>query len=162
MQASKGIRGVHVFWIVAGFFALIIGADAYFIFRALNTFPGEQVRNSYVLGLDYNREIEQRGRQAELGWTAEAGIVDGGKTALVVRIADKAQAPVADLRVEASYFVIGGGRGERRLVLTQAEPGEYRAHLDDAQAGRAEFSIVVGGGEDGAALFRASKIMVIP
>ena len=162
MQASKGIRGIHVFWIVAGFFALIIGADAYFIFRALNTFPGEQVRNSYVLGLDYNREIEQRSRQAELGWTAEAGIVDGGKTALVVRIVDRAQAPVTDLHVEASYFVIGGGRNEHKLALTQGDPGEYRAYLDDSHAGRAEFRITAGRGKNDAMLFQASKMMVIP
>lgn len=162
MQASNGIRGVHVFWIVASFFTLIIGADAYFIFRALSTFPGEQVRNSYVLGLDYNREIEQRGRQAELGWTAEAGIVDDGKTALVVRIADRTQAPVADLHVEASYFVIGGGRDEHRLVLTQSAPGEYRADLSDMHAGRAEFRIAAGRGENDATLFQASKMMVIP
>ena len=89
MQASKGLRGVHVLWMVIGFFALIIGTDTYFIISAVNTFPGEQVRNSYVLGLDYNREIEERSKQADLGWTVEAGVVRDGRAALVVRFADK-------------------------------------------------------------------------
>lgn len=162
MQASKGLRGVHVFWMVVAFFALIIGTDTYFIIRAVNTFPGEQVKNSYVLGLDYNREIEERNRQAELGWTAEAGIVADGGVALVVRFADQSQAPVAGLHVDASYFVAGGGRAEHKLVLTEGVPGEYRADLDDAHAGRAEFRIAAGRGEDGGALFTASKVAVIP
>lgn len=162
MQASKGLRGVHVLWMVVGFFALIIGTDAYFIIRAVNTFPGEQVKNSYVLGLDYNREVEAREQQAKLGWTAEAGIVDDGKAALVVRFTDKVQFPVTGLRVEASYFVAGGGREEHRLDLTENAPGEYRAYLDEAHAGRAEFRIAAGRAGDDVTLFNASKIALIP
>ena len=162
MRAEKGLRGVHVLWMVVGFFALIIGADTYFIIRAVNTFPGEQVRNSYVLGLDYNREIEERARQTELGWTAEAGIVDKGKAELVVRFADREQSPVTGLHVEASYFLAGGGRAEHRLALDEGAPGEYRAYLDEAHAGRAEFKIAAARGEDTATLFSASKVAVIP
>ena len=44
MQASKGLRGVHVLWMVIGFFALIIGTDTYFIISAVNTF--QQSRRS--------------------------------------------------------------------------------------------------------------------
>lgn len=162
MQASKGLRGVHVLWMVVGFFALVIGADTYFIISAVNTFPGEQVKNSYVLGLDYNREIEERSRQIELGWTAEAGIVDDGRAALVVRFADKAQSPVTGLRVDVSYFVAGGGRAEHKLALSEDAPGEYRAYLNDTLAGRAEFKIAAAQGSDGATLFSASKVAVIP
>ena len=162
MHASKGLRGVHVLWMVIAFFALVIGADTYFIIRAVNTFPGEEVKNSYVLGLDYNREIEVREQQEKLGWTAEAGIVNDGKTALVVRFVDRAQSPVTGLRVDASYFVAGGGRAEHRLPLIEGMPGEYRAYLDDAHAGRAEFKIVAGRGADSPTLFSASKVAVIP
>lgn len=162
MRAEKGLRGVHVLWMVLGFFALIIGADTFFIIRAVNTFPGEQVRNSYVLGLDFNREIEKRDRQAELGWTAEAGIVDSGKTEFVVRVADRTQSPVTGLRVEASYFLAGGGRLEHKFTLNEGVPGEYRAFLDDDHAGRAEFRIVAQRSDDTDTLFSASKVAVIP
>ena len=162
MQASGGLRGVHVLWMVVGFFTLIIGTDTYFIIKAVNTFPGEQVKNSYVLGLDYNRELEERTRQAELGWTAEAGVVVDGKAALVVRFVDKAQSPVTGLRVDASFFVAGGGRAEHKIALTEDAPGEYRAYLDDALAGRAEFRIAARRGEDSTRLFSASKVAVIP
>lgn len=161
MKASKGLRGVHVLWMVIGFFALIIGTDTYFIISAVNTFPGEQVRNSYVLGLDYNREIEERSKQADLGWTVEAGVVRDGRTALVVRFADKAQSPVTGLRVNASYFIVAGGREEHSVTLDEGDPGEYRAYLEDAHAGRAEFTITAAQTGDEKA-FRANKIAVIP
>lgn len=162
MRAEKGLRGVHVLWMVVVFFAVVIGADTYFIIRAVNTFPGEQVKNSYVLGLDYNREIDERNRQAELGWTAEAGIIDDGKTEFVVRLADKEQSPVTGMRVEASYFLAGDGRAEHKFELNEGAPGEYRAFLDEDHRGRAEFRIVARGGADAATLFSASKVAVIP
>ncbi|MDP3495591.1 MAG: FixH family protein [Hyphomonadaceae bacterium] len=161
MQASKGLRGVHVLWMVIAFFAFIIGTDTYFIIRAVNTFPGEQVRNSYVLGLDYNREIEGRNRQAELGWKAEAGVINDGRAALVVRFVDKAQSAVTGLDVRASYFVVGGGREDHVMLLAESAPGEYRVYLEDAHAGRAEFTITAARG-DGETVFRASKVAVIP
>lgn len=162
MQASKGLRGIHVFWMTVSFFALIIAADAYFIIRAVGSFPGEQVRNSYVLGLDYNREVEERARQAELGWTAEAGIVGDTQSALVVRMADVNQAPVTGLHMSATYFIAGGGREEHRLVLAEAAPGEYRAEIPAADTGRAEFRISASRGQDSAAIFQATKAAVIP
>lgn len=161
MQTSKGLRGIHVFWMTAGFFALIIAADAYFIVRAVGSFPGEQVRNSYVLGLDYNREVEERVRQAELGWTAEAGIVGGPQSSLVVRMTDATKSPVAGLHVFATYFIAGGGREERKLVLQEIAPGEYSSTIPAADRGRAEFRIVASSGDDKALRFQAVKAAVI-
>jgi len=146
----------------ASFFALIIAADAYFIVRAVGSFPGEQVRNSYVLGLDYNREVKERARQAELGWTAEAGIVGDSQSTLVVRMADANQAPVTGLLMSATYFIAGGGREEHRLVFAEAAPGEYRAEIPAADTGRAEFRISASRGQDGATIFQAIKAAVIP
>lgn len=162
MQASKGLRGVHVLWMTVGFFALIIAADTYFIVRAVNSFPGEQVRNSYVLGLDYNREVEERARQSKLGWTAEAGISQDNQTSLIVRLADVAQAPVSGLHLSATYFIAGGGREEHKLVLAEGVPGEYSAAIPAIDSGRAEFSISASREQGGDAIFHAVKTAVIP
>lgn len=162
MRASKGLRGVHVLWMTVSFFALIIAADTYFIVRAVNSFPGEQVRNSYVLGLDYNREVEERVKQAELGWTAEAGIVSDGATALIVRFADAAQSPITGLHVSATYFIAGGGREEHKLSLVESVAGEYRADIPAADTGRAEFRIFARLAEKSDIVFQATKAAVIP
>lgn len=162
MQASKGLRGVHVLWMTVSFFALIIVADTYFIVRAVGSFPGEQVRNSYVLGLDYNREVEERARQAELGWAAEAGIVQDSHISLVVRMADDAQSPVTGLHMTATYFIAGGGREEHKLILAEGAPGEYRAEIPAADSGRAEFRIAASRGQDNDTIFQTVKAAVIP
>ena len=71
-MATKPLRGIDVFLWLAAFFVVTFAVDGYFIVRAVNTFPGEQVKNSYVLGLDFNQQVARRAAQAELGWTAEA------------------------------------------------------------------------------------------
>jgi nitrogen fixation protein FixH len=161
-MTAKPLRGIHVFWMILAFFVVVIGVDTFFIVRAVATFPGEQVKNSYILGLDYNREIESRARQAQLGWTAEAGIRSEDKPALVVRLADEAKAPIAGLDVSAVYHVIGGERGEHALALIEQRPGEYQAPVQISSSSRIELSITVRRQGDGEAIFRAGKTLVAP
>ncbi len=158
---SKPLRGVHVFWMIFAFFALVIGADTLFIVRAVGTFPGEQVKNSYVLGLDYNREVESRARQEELGWSAEVGIQKGDKPALIVRMANRSREPVTGLDVFASYFVLGAGREERQVALIETRPGEYRAPIDVAAPSRVEFDIRARHKGSETAIFQAAKTLVL-
>jgi nitrogen fixation protein FixH len=160
-MTAKPLRGVHVFWMIVVFFLLVIGVDTFFIFRAVATFPGEQVQNSYVLGLDYNRELESRRRQAELGWTAEAGIRAEDGSVLVVRLADEAQAPVGGLDVSAAYHVMGSG-SEQAVQLAELRPGEYRAPLQISPNSRIELNITARRHGDRDAIFKAGKTLVAP
>jgi hypothetical protein len=86
-MATKPLRGIDVFWWLAAFFIVTFAVDGYFIVRAVNTFPGEQVKNSYVLGLDFNQQVARRAAQAELGWTDEAGLIGGPAGAAVGALA---------------------------------------------------------------------------
>ena len=161
-MTAKPLRGIHVFWMIVAFFLLVIAVDAYFIVRAVATFPGEQVRNSYVLGLDYNREIESRARQSRLGWTAQAGIRDEEEPALVVRFADEDNAPVGGLNVSADYHVVGAGGEKQSLSLVELRPGEYRAPFQIASHSRIELSITARRPGNSEAVFRAGKTLVTP
>lgn len=158
---TNRLRGIHVFWMVFGFFAIIVGTDTFFIVRALSTFPGEQVRNSYVLGLDYNRELESRARQTELGWKAQAGLDQNNAHVFVVRIEDAAKVPVTALDISVTYFVAGSGQDERQIALTEKKPGEYWGQLDLALKGRAEFNISARRAGVEAPVFEASKMAII-
>jgi nitrogen fixation protein FixH len=161
-MAAKPLRGIHVFWMIVAFFLLVIAVDTYFIVRAVATFPGEQVKNSYVLGLDYNREIESRARQSRLGWTAQAGIRAEEGPALVVRLADEAKAPLRGLEVSAAYHVIGADREEQSVDLTELRPGEYQAPFQVSSRSRVELSITARRRGDGETIFRAGKTLVTP
>ena len=78
-MAEKGkLTGRHVLFMVLAFFGVMIVANVIFIRAAINTFPGVSEEKSYVQGLHYNDAIEQRSKQALLGWSAE--IVEVSRT----------------------------------------------------------------------------------
>ena len=156
------LRGIHVFWMVFVFFAVIVGVDTFFIVRAVGTFPGEEVKNSYVLGLDYNREVERREKQADLGWKAQAGVQVEGGTFIVLQIADRDAAPVSGLSVSATYHVRGLGNDGRDLVLHEAAPGRYVVAISTPGASRIDVAFTARRRGSDATLFEASKGLVIP
>jgi nitrogen fixation protein FixH len=161
MQA-KALRGVHVLWMLIAFFALIIAVDAFFIVRAVATFPGEQVKNSYVLGLDYNREVERRERQREIGWRAEAGISSGGGQSLVVRLKSSANEPVSGLNLSARVFSAAAGGSDETIALQERGAGEYAASVSFPARARVEIAVSALRPGEAAPVFEATKTLVVP
>lgn len=158
---GKPLRGIHVFWMVFAFFAVVIGVDTYFIVGAVTTFPGEQVKNSYVLGLDYNREVERNERQARLGWSATAGLKHEGELKIVIHIQDLDAQPVSGLAVSAAWHVLGQGRDERDLVLHEVKPGQYEAVIDAPGKSRIDVAFAAQRPRENGIVFEAAKTLVV-
>ncbi len=59
------ITGRHVFFITTGAFAVIIGVNLLLAFKAVSTFPGLEVHNSYVAGQGFD---DRKAAQEALGW----------------------------------------------------------------------------------------------
>ncbi len=158
---AKGLRGVHVFLWIAGFFAVTISLDTLFVVWALQSFPGEQVKNSYVLGLDYNREVARRRAQEQLGWAAEVGLApaDGGR--LVVRMQTADQSPLGGLAVSASVHISGQARAET-VELAEASAGEYSAPVNAPSNARLDMRISARRAHEDKTTFIASKTLVMP
>jgi len=146
---------------VFAFFAVVIAVDAYFIVGAVTTFPGERVKNSYVLGLDYNREVERNERQAKLGWSATAGLKREDELKLVIRIRDLDAQPVSGLAVSAAWHVLGQGRDERDLALREVEPGQYEAIIDAPNASRIDVLFAAQRPREDHIVFEAAKTLVV-
>lgn len=158
---AKPLRGIHVFWMVFTFFAVVTAVDAYFIVGAVTTFPGEQVKNSYVLGLDYNREVERHEQQAKLGWTAEAGLQRDPALSVVLRVKDFDNAPVSGLKVAGVWHVIGQGNDQRDLMLQEVAPGRYVAAIDGPGKARIEIRFAAQRADTAPVIFEASKTLVV-
>lgn len=161
VQQSGQIRGIHVFWMIAGFFAVTIAVNAFFIVRAVGTFPGEQVEKSYLVGIHYNDELARKQEQRRLGWTAQAGFEDREVRTLVVRIASKESLPVTGLDTVADIHLSGAGNQVRRLELVEGEAGEYVADATSVGAGRAVIEVRASRPGEGAPVFEASKKVVM-
>lgn len=95
---SRPLTGRKVLAITVSAFAVIIGVNVLMAFKAVSTFPGLEVPNSYVASqtFDANRKA-----QAALGWTLDESYADG---TLRLAFRDAGGLPV---RVERLSAVIG-------------------------------------------------------
>jgi nitrogen fixation protein FixH len=150
------INGRHVLAGLVLFFAVIIGVDALFISLAYRTFSGEVAGNPYEAGLEYNRTLALRARQAALGWTAT--IDQAGGETIVVHVADRSGAPLTGLAVTGALRRPATSRGQRTLSFTAGAEGDYRAAavLDGAW----DLHVTIRDGQG--ALFEADRRLVGP
>lgn len=75
-MTTAPLTGRKVFAIAASFFGVIIGVNGVLAYQAVSTFPGLEVKNSYVASQTFDAE---RAAQNGLGWaldvTAQSGLV---------------------------------------------------------------------------------------
>ena len=89
------LTGKHVFAITAGAFGVIIAVNLVLAYQAVNTFPGLEVKNSYVAGQGFN---ERKAAQEALGWQV-APVYADGRISLAFTDRDGLPVRVADLQV---------------------------------------------------------------
>lgn len=133
------LRGRHVFGIIAGFFLVTFAVNGVFIWRAVTTFPGEEVEKSYLQGVDYNSTLERRAAQSELGWGAEIGVDPAGGDRLLVRVMDRSGSPIGNLDLSVRQRAYGQSH-ESNYMLASIEPGTYAAALPDVE-GRMQITV---------------------
>lgn len=91
------IKGHHVLMGFAGAFGIIISVNVILATQAVRTFPGLEVKNSYVASQTFD---EDRAAQEALGWSV-AALVEGQE--LVVTITDPAGAPVQPASLTGTF-----------------------------------------------------------
>lgn len=93
---ERQITGKHVFWGFAAAFGVIIAVNLLLAWSAIKTFPGLEVRNSYVASQEFD---DRRLAQEALGWTVAATHRNG---VLEVSITDGSGAPVEATELSAT------------------------------------------------------------
>ena len=122
-RMKRELTGRHVLAIMLGAFGVIISVNLLMAYKAVGTFPGVEVANSYVASQSFDRE---RQAQEALGWNAHAAHRDGE---LVLEILDpKGLHP----RIRSLSAVIGRPthkREDQQLALVYDE-GLFRAPME--------------------------------
>lgn len=95
-MAEHRITGKHVLIGFVTAFAVIIGVNLVLAYAAVSTFPGLEVKNSYVASQEFN---DRKAAQEGLGWTVVADHAGG---LLVLGITDASGNPVEVERLEAT------------------------------------------------------------
>lgn len=93
---QKQLTGRHVALIFCAAFSVIIAVNLLLAFSAIKTFPGLEVKNSYVASQSFDKD---RAEQQALGWTVKAEARDGEVT---LSVTDSRGAPVEVARLEAT------------------------------------------------------------
>lgn len=157
---SEGyLKGWHVLVILLAFFGVMFSVNGVFLYHAITSFPGEDVKKSYVQGLNYNETLADRAQQAALGWRAEAGLQE---REIVLRLRD------ADDTALRHYPVIGELRRmatqdeDVAIVFASGRTGEYSAAADMLLPGQWQLRIRVLDPQMDAVIFEAEKTLIVP
>lgn len=156
--AEKTLKGWHVLLIMLGFFGVMFSVNGVFLYHAITSFPGEDIKKSYVQGLNYNETLATRAAHAALGWQAEAGIQDGD---LIFRLHD------ADNRALSHYIVIGEMRRratreeDQAIVFVAGANGEYLADASAFGAGQWQLRVSVFDRDAETLLFNVEKTLIV-
>ncbi len=122
----KEIKGWHVLATFVGAFGIIISVNLTLAFNAVNTFPGLEVKNSYVASQSFDVD---RAAQEALGWDVSARL-EGDQLVLQVLDADGPLAP----EIVSATFGRATHVGQDQNPAFAYYDGAYRAAVD-ASAG---------------------------
>lgn len=132
-KTEKPFTGRKFLMIVVAFFAVVIAVNVTMAVKAVKTFPGLEVSNSYVASQTFDKD---RAAQEALGWVVEPSY-DRGYLSLVIRDKGGLPAPVSDLTVLVGrttmanedvtpVFTYSGGIFSAPVALA---PGAWLIHL---------------------------------
>lgn len=120
------LTGRKVLMIAVSAFGVIIGVNLFMAYKAIGTFPGLEVANSYVASQTFDAD---RRAQEALGWVVEPSY-EGGVLRLVIRDSAGLPAAVRDLSL-----LVGRPTSVRedKLLTPALAGGAYAAAVDLGQ-----------------------------
>ena len=136
---ARELTGAKVFAILACFFGVIIAVNVLLAVKAVQTFPGLEVENSYVASQTFDKDMAA---QKALGWTLDYGYSGGhmtlafrdaagrpvavqGLTALVGRVTETAQDQTPNFTLaEGVYTAPVTLDGGRWMIMVEAKAND--------------------------------------
>lgn len=157
-KKGGGLTGLHVLFIMLGFFGIIFAVNGVFLYNAITSFPGEDTKKSYLQGLSYNDTLATRSAQADLGWTAAAGL-DGD--ALSFSLTGRDGHALSGRRVMAHARRAVKKGEDTTLILDAVGAGRYEASFADFEPGRWDIRFEVMDVRSEDIVFRATKTIIV-
>lgn len=139
MSAARDftLTGRHVLIGLLAFFGAVIAVNVVFAVAAVRSFPGEDVRRSYLQGLAYNDTLADRRAQAELGWQAAASLRRADEGAVLeVSLRTRGGAPLNGAALSGELRRPTTARFDRELAFAPIGEGRYVAALGALPTGR--------------------------
>ncbi|HDR27145.1 FixH family protein [Rhodovulum sp.] len=112
-MSTRELTGRKVLIIIVSFFTVVIGVNLLLAFKAVSTFPGLEVQNSYVASQHFD---EMREAQQALGWSVAADY-DAAAGLFLLRFTDADGLPVRAPEVEVTIGRATSNRDDRAPEL---------------------------------------------
>jgi len=145
------LTGKHVFAITVSAFTVIIGVNLLLAFKAVSTFPGLEVDNSYVASQGFNA---RKAAQEALGWTMTPGFEAGRMT---LAFHDRAGLPVQVTELQ----VLVGRTTEEKDDVWPVFALDGAAYAADVALGRGKWMVkVTAQAADGTLFEQRSELFV--
>lgn len=157
--AGKPLKGWHVLLIMLGFFGVIFAVNGVFLYHAITSFPGEDVKKSYVQGLSYNNILAERAAQAELGWQAEAGLQNAN---MIVRLQDADGLPISSKFVVGELRRLATNQDDRAIAFEPGMNGEYSSPVGTLASGQWLLRVNVFDAQGDEVVFHVEKTLLVP
>jgi len=134
-------RGV-LMWL-AGFFAIVIATNVYFITMSITTFRGEDEQKPYLQGIEFNDTLAQRAEQVRLGWqaTVSATRQSNGRVRIDVVLHDRRGSALSGMPLSAELRHPSDENRDQALRLNAISSGHYRA--DAGVISRGHWDLIV-------------------
>lgn len=158
----RELKGWHVLVMILAFFGVTIGVNTIFVSYALSTFAGEDVKQPYQKGLEYNQKLAGKAAQAALGWqaTIAARREKNGESVFVLRLVNAEDKPLSALDVDLQLRHPANAYLDRSLKLQALGDGVYEARLADLKRGQWDVVALTRSTENVA--FQATRRVVLP
>ncbi|WP_158966776.1 FixH family protein [Chachezhania sediminis] len=128
---KREFTGKHALMVFVGAFAIIVSVNIAMAVNAVRTFPGLEVKNSYVASQSFN---VRKAAQEALGWQVET---DTGKGFVRIRITDHLGVPVQVGSLEA---IIGMATHSREDITPEFN-FDGRAYVANVDLGPGNWDI---------------------
>ncbi|HSM96960.1 MAG TPA: FixH family protein [Rhizomicrobium sp.] len=127
---------IVLLWL-AGFFAVVIAVNAYFITISVTTFRGEDEQKPYLQGIEYNQTLERRVAQENLHWTATiaADRLHSGAVRVTVSIRDAVGNAPAAMTLSGVMRHPADEERDRDIRLRSIGSGHYVATVSGISRG---------------------------
>ncbi len=149
---TKELKGRHVAIIFVGAFSVIIAVNLTLAFNAVSTFPGLEVKNSYVASQSFDKD---RAAQQSLGWSVLAEAREGQ---VLLSVTDADGAPVEVASLDATL-------GRATHVRDDAKPDfrfDGKRYVADADLGPGNWNIRMKAEAEDGTVFQQRVILHVP
>ena len=133
-KKTKEWTGWHVLAAVVIFFGIILAANISMISLGLKSFPGEDTKQSYRQGLEFNKTLADRQAQKALGWSADITVESNGT--IILKLTDKTGQNVRGLRVNGMLKHPAETDKDVALKFAESANGNYIAIVDKVHMGK--------------------------